>query len=97
MQTGYFGEGEDCSDWFASVTTISGCMNGAPIAHGFYVDQDTCMADVKSRMGALFWNSVEMASLGLNILAGPKCNYTMENVGEIISRRIYTGHVHKSG
>jgi hypothetical protein len=42
MQIDYFNDGsrpvEDRSDWFASITAISGVMNGAPVNTSMFID-----------------------------------------------------------
>ena len=72
-------------------------MNGATVTHGFFINQDTCLPD-KGPVGSFFWSTIyETISLGLNLITGPSCNFTMNNAGEIISRKIETGGVSQTG
>ena len=38
----------DKSDWFASISCISGCFNGAHLVYSVNLDRDTCLLKSKT-------------------------------------------------
>ena len=93
MSIDYFGTGYgDCSNWFASMTQISGAINGTVAAYSFYMSQQTQLPDENRICGYLLWNHIPYLSLLLNVLFGCKSTLSLGDKTESRIREIRTGN-----
>jgi hypothetical protein len=80
MQIDYFNDGkspkEDKSDWFASITSISGCLNGTLAGHSLEIDPKSSLPnkftnDFKRLLSPIIWYGLTGFSVLQNLVQGP--------------------------
>lgn len=99
MQIDYFAdnlsERTDKSDWFASITSISGCLNGTTGPHALGLDQKTCLPSTTLAKGLLLPLLYGYSVLH-NLVQGPLTGQkpgakSMSEPMEVEVRKIYSG------
>lgn len=80
LKIDYFNDGcrprEDRSDWIASLTSISGCLNGALAGHGLEINPKTSLPnefnqDFRRILSPIIWYGLVGFSVWHNLVQGP--------------------------